>query len=332
MWKKLLACGVLVLVLVLGGGFAYLYFRNPATASPSSVRIEPTEARLARGKYLYHYIGACGDCHSERDFTRFGGPVVEGREGVGFVFPPEMEFPGTVVAPNITPDKDTGIGSWSDGEIIRAVREGIGRDGKALFPLMPYADFRKMSDDDVYALVAYLRTLPPVKNPLPRSRINFPVSMFIKSAPQPAGHVLPVDRSNTLKYGEYLVTLGGCGGCHTPTQKGEPLPGKRLAGGEVFRTSMGTVLSANITPDKDTGIGKWSERDFLNKFYQYRRYVEQGSPKVGPEGFTLMPWLPFCQLPKEDLKAIFAFLKTQAPAYNAVETHPAELQPVVPSS
>jgi hypothetical protein len=95
---------------------------------------------------------------------------------------------------------------------------------------------------------------------------------------------------------------------------------------------MGTVVSANITPDKDTGIGKWSERDFLNKFYQYRRYVEQGSPKVGPEGFTLMPWLPFCQLPEGDLKAIFTFLKTQTPVYNAVETHPAELQPAVPAS
>ena len=209
--------------------------------------------------------------------------------------------------------------------IPSAIREGVSSDGQALFPLMPYAGFRHMSDEDVYALVAYLRTLPPEKNVLPRSRINFPVSMFIKSVPNPAGHVPPVDRNYPLKYGEYLTTVGGCAGCHTPMEKGEPLPGKRLAGGEIFRTPMGTVVSANITPDKDTGIGKWSEKDFLNKFYQYRRYVEQGSPKVGPEGFTLMPWLPFCPLPEEDLKAIFIFLKTQPAIYNAVETHPAEL-------
>jgi hypothetical protein len=261
-----------------------------------------------------------------------GGPVIEGGDGLGFVFPQEMEFPGTVVAPNITPDKETGIGNWTDGEIIRAIREGVSRDGSALFPMMPYANFRHMSDEDVYALVAYLRTLPPAKNVLPRSQINFPVSMFIKSVPKPAGQVPPVDGSNQLKYGEYLTKLGGCGGCHTPMEKGEPLPGKWLAGGEIFRTPMGTVVSANITPDKDTGIGKWSEQDFLNKFYQYRKYVEKGSPKIGPESFTLMPWLPFCQLPEEDLKAIFAFLKTQPAVYNAVETHPAHLQPVKPVS
>ena len=103
-------------------------------------------------------------------------------------------------------------------------------------------------------------------------------------------------------------------------------------GGEIFRTPMGTVVSANITPDKDTGIGKWSEQDFLNKFYQYRKYVEMASPKIGPESFTLMPWLPFCQMAEEDLKAILTFLKTQPPVYNAVETHPAHLQPVKPVS
>jgi len=327
MWKRLVGFGVAVVVLVFSLGFAYLYFRSPTAAPPSSVKIDPSPARLARGKYIFHQIGACSDCHSQRDYTRFGGPVVEGGEGVGFAFPQEMGFPGTIVAPNITPDQETGIGNWTDGELIRAIRDGVGRDGRALFPLMPYKGFRAMSDEDTYALVAYLRTLPRVRNVLPRSRIDFPVSMFIKSVPRPAGHVPPVDRNNLLKYGEYLATLGGCGNCHTPMEKGEPMPGKWLAGGEIFRTPMGTVVSSNITPDMDTGIGKWSEQDFLNKFYQYRRYVEQGSPKIGPEGFTLMPWLAFCQLPEEDLKAILTFLKVQPPVYNAVETHPAELQP-----
>jgi mono/diheme cytochrome c family protein len=332
MWKRFLGYGVLAVVFVFGLGFAYLYFGSPATAPPSSVKVERSAERLARGRYLYHHVAVCGDCHSQRDYTRFGGPFVEGGEGIGFSFPQELGLPGTVVAPNITSDKESGLGDWTDGEVIRAIREGLSRDGKALFPMMPYSEFRHMSDEDVYALVAYLRTLPPAKNVLPRSQINFPVSMFIKSVPKPAGHVPPVDRNNQLKYGEYLTRLGGCGGCHTPMDKGEPLPGKWMAGGEIFRTPMGTVVSANITPDKDTGIGKWSEQDFLNKSYQYRKYVETGSPKIGPESFTLMPWLPFCQLPEEDLKAIFAFLKTQPPVYNAVETHPAHLQPVKPVS
>jgi len=181
MWKKLLGNGALALVAVCGLGFAYLYFRSPEIARPSDFKIESTAARLVRGKELYHGIGACGDCHSQRDFRRFGGPVVQGREGVGFVFPLELGFPGTVVAPNITSDKETGIGSWTDGEVIRAIREGVSRDGKALFPLMPYSEFRHISDEDVYALVAYMRRLPPVKSVLPRSKINFPVSMLIKS-------------------------------------------------------------------------------------------------------------------------------------------------------
>lgn len=332
MRKKVLTYGLSTILAIAVLGFGYLYFRSPEMVAPSSIKVEITETRLARGKYLFHTIAACGDCHSERDFTRFGGPVVEGREGVGSVFPPELGFPGTIVAPNITPDSETGIGQWSDGEKIRAIREGVSRNGEALFPLMPYQDFRHMSDEDVCSLVAYLNTLKPVKNKLPRSKIDFPVSILIKSAPKPAGDVPPVDRSNQLKYGEYLVTLGGCRACHTPTEKGEPVPGKLLAGGEVFSAPVGTVVSANITPDPDTGIGKWSEQDFINKFYQYRRYVQSGSPKVGPEGFTLMPWLPLCQLPEEDLKAIFAFLKTQKPVYNPVETHPAHLQPTKPVS
>ena len=157
---------------------------------------------------------------------------------------------------------------------------------------------------------------------LPATKVNFPVSMFIKSAPQPAGQVPPVDRNDPLQYGEYLVNLGACIDCHTPAEKGQPIPGKRLAGGEVFKTPAGTVVSSNITPDKDTGIGKYSEQDFLNKFYQYRKYVEHGPPQIGPESFTLMPWLAFCQMKEEDLKAIFVYLKNQPPVYNPVEKHP----------
>ena len=322
MIKKVLLYGVIILVFTCALGFAYLYFRPPAMAPPSAIKVEMTDERLSRGKYLFERAAVCGDCHSERDFSHFAGPVVPETEGAGFIFPAELGFPGTVVSRNITPDKETGIGNWTDGEIIRAIREGVSRDGRTLFPLMPYQRFRKMSDEDVYSVVAYMKTLKPVKKVQPPTRINFPVSMFIKSAPQPAGTVPPVDHQDPLKYGEYLVNMGSCDGCHTPAEKGEPVPGKRLAGGMVFKTSVGTVVSANITPDPDTGIGKYSEQDFLNKFYQYRKYVEQGPPKVGPESFTLMPWLLFCQMEEKDLKAIYAYLKSLPPVYNSVEKHP----------
>jgi len=331
MWKKIVGLSLLTIVIVVIGALGYLFLRKPAMVVPLEVRVEATEARLARGKYLYDQIGACNDCHGERDFTRFGGPAKERGEGKGFVFPRELGFPGTIVAPNITPDKETGIGDWTDGEKIRAIRDGVDREGRALFPMMPYEDFRKMSDEDVYSLVAYLNTLTPIKNVLPRSRINFPVSLLIKSVPKPAGTVPPVNAGNILEYGKYLAALGGCTGCHTPRKKGEPIAGKFLAGGVVFKTPFGTVVTSNITPDPDTGLGKWTEQHFLDKFYQYRRYVRDGSPKVGPEGFTLMPWLSFCQLPEEDLKALFVFLKAQPAVYNAVETHPLNLQPQISS-
>jgi hypothetical protein len=303
------------------GGFSYLYFRKPAIALPSDVKVAITPARLARGKYLYT-LADCDGCHSQRDFSRFNGPVVESGRGMGNVFPPDLGLPGVVAPRNITPDKRTGIGNWTDGEKIRAIREGISRDGTALFPMMGYERFRHMSDEDVYSLVAYLNTLTPVRNAIPRSKIDFPVSLLMKRAPQPAGHVAEPDRSNRVEYGEYLVTLAGCMVCHTPARQGKPLKGLSLAGGEVFRFSGMVVVSANITPDLQTGIGRWSEQDFLDRIYQYKEYVEKGSPCVGPESFTIMPWLTFAQLEPDDLKAIYAFLRTQQPVYHVVDSHP----------
>lgn len=256
-------------------GFSYLYFRKPAAAQPSAVKIDITPARLARGKYLFT-LADCGGCHSQRDFSRFGGPEVKHAVGRGNVFPPELGLPGLVAARNITPDKETGIGNWTDGEKIRAIREGISRDGSALFPMMGYQAFRHMSDEDVYSLVAYLNTLTPVRNRVPRSQIAFPVSMFIKSAPRPAGHVPEPDRSNKVKYGEYLVTVAGCVVCHTPAKNGTRVKGLTLAGGEEFHVAGAVVVSANITPDPQTGIGRWSEQDFLDRFYQYKRICREG--------------------------------------------------------
>src|SRR5262249_33855917 len=153
---------------------------------------------------------------------------------VGVEFPKELGLPGKIASRNITPDVETGIGSWTDGEKIRAIREGVSRDGTALFPMMPYERFRQMSDEDVKSLGAYLNTLPPVKHQVERSQVDFPVSVLIKSAPQPAGAVASPNQSDRFAYGEYLVSLAGCGGCHTPTEKGEPKPGMAFAGGERF--------------------------------------------------------------------------------------------------
>jgi cytochrome c553 len=190
--------------------------------------------------------------------------------------------------------------------------------------MMPYQSYRRFSDDDVQALVAFLDSLPGVHNRLPRTRLIFPVSVLIKSAPQPAGNVAPVDHSDREKFGEYLVAVGGCAECHTPVDdKNNPLPGRLLAGGTVFDTPFGKVVTANITPDTDTGIGKWSEEFFQKKFYEYREYATNGPPPLpGPQSFTLMPWLGFSQKEPEELSAIYAYLRTLPAVHNPVDTHP----------
>ena len=120
------------------------------------------------------------------------------------------------------------------------------------------------------------------------------------------------------------MAIGGCIGCHTPEEKGGLVKGKEYGGGQKFEApAYGTVYSANITPDLETGIGKWSEEFFVKKFYDYREYAENGSPKTtGPEQFTVMPWLAFSSFTREDLGAIYTYLRTIKPLHNAVETHP----------
>src|ERR1041384_2857354 len=135
-------------------GASYLAVKKPVVAPPLSIKAPMTADRIARGKYIYT-VADCDGCHSPRDFLRFNGPVIESRRGEGVEFPKEMGMPGRILSRNITPDVETGIGAWTDGEKIRAIREGVSRDGTALFPMMPYEAFRHMSDDDVLSLIAY---------------------------------------------------------------------------------------------------------------------------------------------------------------------------------
>ena len=307
-----------VALLAIGGSaFAYLYFRSPEIAPPRDIKVEMTQARIERGRYLYR-LADCDGCHSERDFTRFGGPVVEAGRGRGGPMA-LVGLPGKIVVPNITPDPDTGLGRWTDGEKIRAIREGISRNGRVLFPLMPYPAFRQMSDNDVEALVAYLNTLPPVRNPLEVSHVDFPVSMFIKGVPKPAGTVRDRDLSKPEARGEYLALIGGCVECHTPMKRGQADNSLLYAGGRKMEFANFSVTSANITPDDETGIGKWDLARFQQKFRAYKDYAEHESPKVGPERFTLMPWLNLSRLPDEDLEALYAYLRTVPAIEHRVE-------------
>jgi mono/diheme cytochrome c family protein len=149
--------------------------------------------------------------------------------GSGWIWP---IYPGHVVAPNISPDPEAGAGTWTDDQLARAIREGIDHDGRALFPMMPYEDFRHISDEDVASIVVYLRSLPPVHNHLSKTGIIFPVKYLIRSVPEPlTAPVAAPDPADCVKYGQYLVKIGGCADCHTPQDQGQPIAGFEFAGG-----------------------------------------------------------------------------------------------------
>ena len=203
-------------------------FLGPRARPVSDRQFERTPQRLARGRYLTTAVAGCETCHSPKDWKTHGAPILPGMEMAGQVIP-LAELPGRIVAPNLSPDAETGAGNWSDEELARAIREGIGHDGRALFAMMPYGEFRNLSDEDVASIVVYLRSLPAVHNPLPPTQVSFPVNYLIRGAPEPV--MKPVhgpDEANPAQRAAYLVTVG-CG-CHTPSDPHGPLPGMQFAG------------------------------------------------------------------------------------------------------
>lgn len=306
-----------------GSGFLYLTSKQPTVAPASTVKVSMTPERIERGRYIFENLADCEGCHSVRDYSKFAGPLVAPTRGSGFDWPAELGLPGRVYSPNITPDPETGIGKWTDGEKIRAIREGVSRDGRALFSFMPYTHYAKMSDEDVHSVVAYLNTLAPVRKAQPRTELDFPVKYLINDVPQPVtGPVAAPDRSDKVKYGEYLVNLGGCVVCHTKLDKGSVPPELAFSGGEEFRLMGMMVRSANITPDAETGIGSWSEDRFVAKFKGYSEMTAANAPAQTQATLTIMPWMALSKLTEEDLRAIYAYLKTVKPLSNPVVVHP----------
>lgn len=323
MKKVLLAALAVVLVGALGAvGFVGL-LRPRVRAAPAQ-KVEATPEKLARGRYLTENVAACFHCHSQADTSLFGMPPKPGTlGGGGMCMGPETGFPGTLCASNLTPDAETGLGQWTDGEIIRAIRDGVSRDGRPLMPIMPYRLYREMSDEDVEAIVAYLRTIPALRNPLTPTRLDFPLNVIIRFMPEPVEHAVPTPaRSDTVAYGKYLVTVGGCVECHTPTdEQHEPLPGKLLAGGQQYELETGTVVrSANLTPHA-TGLGGLSREVFIGLFKRHA-LAEARSP-VDPRFNTLMAWGAYAGMTEQDVGAIYDYLKTVPPVDNAVTPWPA---------
>jgi mono/diheme cytochrome c family protein len=321
--KRTLYALVAAMVVCVIGFAAFLVLLKPEKVAPRAIKVAMTPERIERGRYLFESVADCSGCHSDRDWTRYGGPEKAGRRGVGMVFPPELGFPGNIVAPNITPDAESGLGKWTDGEKIRAIREGVSRDGRPLFAFMPYESFAAMSDDDAESLVAYLNTLMPVRNVLPATRLHFPVSFLNRLSPKPVhGPVGAPGRSDPKVYGAYLVRIAGCVECHSQLDKGKPVGGLEFAGGHLFQIGKLVVNSPNITPDDETGLGNWDEERFVTRFQSNQHLSVENAPPANQSNFTVMPWSTFSQMKDEDLHAVYAYLRTLKPIHNPVEVHP----------
>lgn len=265
-------------------------------------------SRAGRGKYLL-YAGGCITCHTDAKTLKAKGPILGGGEALKTPF-------GTFYGPNITPHKTQGIGRWREADFTRAMRQGLSPSGHNYFPSFPYTSFTKITDDDLKALWAYMRTLKPIDRPSRRHDLNFPFNSrfmvrfwkWLNFRPGPARP----DRTKSKQWnrGAYLVTaLAHCGECHTPRG---PLGGvhKSLALSGV-RALLGGI-TPNITPDKTTGIGKWSASDMVSVL------------KLGilPDGdFVAAEMVDVVEhgtshLNDADLKSIAVYLKSVRPIRN----------------
>lgn len=314
-WKKALFWTVGTLVVVMGVGLPATVgirpFIGPRARPLTDRTFERTPERLARGRYLVTSAETpCMLCHSPLDTSAGTFKVQEGMELAGRNWAGEDAPFAT--APNLTPDRETGIGDWSDDQLARAIREGIGHDGRTLFPIMPYDHYREMSDEDVASIVVYLRSLKPIRNPLPKSAVPFPLNRLIMGAPQPVLQPVVPDLSTPERRGKYIATLAVCNVCHTPMDdKGNRVAGMEFAGGLTLTIAgVPPAASANLTPSPN-GIPYYTEALFLETIHTGKVRSRELSSR--------MPTRYFRNMTDQDLKDVFAYLKTLKPVDHYVD-------------
>lgn len=306
--------GILILIIVCIG--AYVKIALPDTGPAPEMTIEQTPERIERGKYLANSVTICMDCHSTRDWSRFAGPMLpDSIGGGGELFDQNMGFPGKFIAANITP---FALGNWTDGEVYHAITTGVNKKGKALFPIMGYHRFGQMDEEDIKSIVAYIRTLAPVERVIPESQADFPMNFIINTIPRKAEFQKIPAQTDLVAYGKYIINAAGCSECHSKREKGELVPGTEYGGGMEFAQPGGVLISANITMDKETGIGTWTKESFIRKF---KMYTDSGYvvPAIAPGKLNSpMPWTMYATMKEQDLEAIYAYLQTVKPIVNKV--------------
>lgn len=251
---------------------------------------ERTPARVERGQYLAEHLLQCFVCHSERDWDLPGAPPKAGRKGAGSIM---SEREGRrIVAPNITPDPETGAGRWTDDMLARAIREGIGHDGRALYWGMWYRSFSGLSDEDLASVVVYLRTLTAVRNALPPTLL--PAEEAAANAMNPRPITAPVSGpppGDSLALGRYLIGVADCTGCHTGWEA--PRNPGLVGGGNHLGRGAQRAFSTNITRH-ESGVS-----------YPKETFVAVMHSGKGGSLHPIMPWTAFSGLKRTDLGAIY---------------------------
>jgi mono/diheme cytochrome c family protein len=305
---KVILVLVVILLLVVGGAFAAMEIRLRRTfdASYPSIAATTDPAVIERGRYLVYGPAACAYCHVPRDqWTKL-------QQGVELALTGNHLFPlpfGAIYSANITPDQETGIGRRTDGDLARILRYGVRADGKAAIPLM---EFQGLSDEDLTAVVSFLKSRPGVRHPVPDHRLNMLGKAVMAFAIKPEGPSEPPPRTSpagvSIERGSYLANkVSSCAGCHTErsTRDGS-LVGPRFAGGgrlDVAADPTKVYVTPNLTPDPKTGvIGAWTEEMFIVRFRQGEAIP--GSP---------MPWGAYAQMTDDDLRSLFSYLRSLPP-------------------
>lgn len=312
-----LSIASLVVIVVAFALFVQFAWDRPVTRPTLPMSAPRDAAHVTRGKYLYERSLLCWGCHGSQGGHSPDEPQAGGREfdltsiGPGF---------GFVYGSNLTPDVSTGIGAWSDGELVRAIREGVTRDGRLIFPVMAYQFYHGLSDDDALAIVAYLRSLPPVPNRVSPRRLSFVAKAMhaiglIRPEPPITRPIMAPLPEQATEYGEYIAwRTAGCAECHTPRdpKTARLIPDGPLSGGLFpFPEPEFTTTGPNLTPDIATGIGTWTEEQFVTA-------MQTGARPDGKVMLPFMPWPSYARWSRNDLHAVWLYLRSLKPIAHRV--------------
>jgi mono/diheme cytochrome c family protein len=301
--------GIIILILVVGVTIVTATRQHLKYEAPyPDIHASADSAIIAKGKHIIFGAAHCVNCHStaNADSLILLGQDVPLSGGLKF----ELPF-GNFYTKNLTPDSATGIGRYTDGEIARVLRYSVHANGEAVPAFMAT---QNLSDEDLTAIISYLRSTKPVYNKVPDNKLNIMGRIIMAYLVKPVGPSVEIPKSlnndTSAQYGKYLANVvANCNGCHTKRDMTGAYVGEPFGGGGPFEEpGLPTLTPPNLTTDSTSRIFGWTQEDFVNRF------------RVGKTiPHTHMPWNAFKRMNEDELKAIYNYLKTLKPVKNYVE-------------